>query len=75
MVRSELPSRPKPKPWQSQILNPLARPGIKPASQRSKATADPILPQRELLFRLFFCLLGPCLWHMEVPRLGVETEL
>ena len=24
---------------------------------------------------LFFCFLGPHLWHMEVPRLGVESEL
>ena len=23
----------------------------------------------------FFCFLGPHLWHMEVPRLGVELEL
>ena len=23
----------------------------------------------------FFCFLGPHLWHMEVPRLGVESEL
>ena len=24
---------------------------------------------------LFLVFLGPCLWHMEVPRLGVELEL
>ena len=24
---------------------------------------------------LFFVFLGPHLWHMEVPRLGVELEL
>ena len=24
---------------------------------------------------LFFFLLGPHLWHMEIPRLGVELEL
>ena len=23
----------------------------------------------------FFCFLGPHSWHMEVPRLGVESEL
>ena len=23
----------------------------------------------------FFCVLGPHLWHMEVPRLGIESEL
>ena len=27
-----------------------------------------------LIFK-FFCFLGPHLWHMEVPRLGVESEL
>ena len=26
-------------------------------------------------FVLSFCLLGPHWWHMEVPRLGVESEL
>ena len=24
---------------------------------------------------LFFCFLGLHLWHLEVPRLGVESEL
>ena len=24
---------------------------------------------------IFFFFLGPCLWYMKVPRLGVETEL
>ena len=28
-----------------------------------------------LFIYLFICFLGPCLWHMEVPRLGVELEL
>ena len=27
------------------------------------------------LFFYFFVFLGPHLWHMEVPRLGVESEL
>ena len=26
-------------------------------------------------FFFFFCFLGPYLWHMEVRRLGVESEL
>ena len=26
-------------------------------------------------FCLFVCFLGPHLWHMEVRRLGVESEL
>ena len=28
-----------------------------------------------LSFFLFFAFLGPLPWHMEVPRLGVESEL
>ena len=27
------------------------------------------------IFFFFFFFLGPYLWHMEVPRLGVESEL
>ena len=27
------------------------------------------------IFILYFCFLGLYLWHMEVPRLGVESEL
>ena len=27
------------------------------------------------LYILFFCFLGTHLWHMEVPRLGAESEL
>ena len=27
------------------------------------------------VFVFYFCFLGPHLWHMEVPRLGVESEL
>ena len=27
------------------------------------------------IFLLFFFFLGPHLWHMEVPRLGVKLEL
>ena len=27
------------------------------------------------LLSFFFCFLGPHLWHVEVPRLGVELEL
>ena len=28
-----------------------------------------------LFIYLFFVFLGPHLWHMDVPRLGVESEL
>ena len=28
-----------------------------------------------LNFLFYFCFLGPYLWHMEVPGLGVESEL
>ena len=27
------------------------------------------------LFIYLFCFLGPHLWHMEIPRLGVKLEL
>ena len=27
------------------------------------------------IYLFFFCFLGPQGWHMEVPRLGVESEL
>ena len=29
----------------------------------------------ESVFAVFFVFLGLHLWHIEVPRLGVETEL
>ena len=28
-----------------------------------------------LSFFLLFCFLGPCLQHMDIPRLGIESEL
>ena len=28
-----------------------------------------------LFISFYFCFLGPLLWHMEVPRLGVKVEL
>ena len=34
-----------------------------------------ILCKREILFFFFFFFLGPHLWHMEVPKLGVKLEL
>ena len=34
----------------------------------------PPSPMRSLFF-FFFFFLGPLLWHMEVPRLGVQSEL
>ena len=59
-------------------LTHCARLGIKPASWNCRGTADPILPQQELQELLFFFsphFLGPHSWHMEVPRLGAESEL
>jgi len=29
----------------------------------------------EMFVCLFFAFLGPYLWHIEVPRLGVKSEL
>ena len=31
--------------------------------------------QTFFFFFFFFCFLGPHLWHIKVPRLGVESEL
>ena len=30
---------------------------------------------KDFFFFVFLPFLGPLLWHMEVPRLGVESEL
>ena len=65
------------------VLNPVthcAWPGIEPASWCCRDPDDPIMPQRELLIFFFFFLsfllfLGPLPHHMEVPRIGVESEL
>ena len=35
----------------------------------------PFRQSRNSFFFLFFCFLGPHMWHMEVPRIGVELEL
>ena len=55
----------------------LCQAGIKPASQCSRNAADLMAPHWELLSRFFFffSFLGPCLQHVEVPRLGVKLEL
>ena len=50
-IRPELQLRPTPQLWQRQILNPQHKPGIKPESQCSRDTADPVAPQRELPHR------------------------
>ena len=41
-----------------------------PASSRTQSYLLPLFP-----FFFFPCFLGPHLWHMEVPRLGVNLEL
>ena len=60
-IRFKLQLQPKPQLQQRQILNPLYRPGITLASQRSQVTTDPVTPQQELLknpFRICaLCLL------------------
>ena len=55
--------------------------GIKPVSQHSRDAAHPIVLQWELQKTFFspppffFFPLGPHLWHIEVPRLGVKSEM
>jgi len=39
----------------------------------SSLLREPYLPF--FFFFFFFCFLGPYLWHMEVPRLGIKLEL
>ena len=50
-------------------------PGREPAPWRCRDTSDPVVPQGELPGNFFFFFLGLHLWHMEVPRRGVELEL
>ena len=39
-----------------------------------KANSSPIMEEGFFVFFLFFAFLRPHLWHMEVPRLGVEIR-
>ena len=65
------------------FLTHWVRPGIKPASSLILVGFVSTAPQWELFFFFFnlknvfkfFCFLGPHPQHMEVPRLGVESEL
>ena len=45
----------------------------------SKSISGFMIPQKErrrfVLFLFLFCFSGPHLWHMEVPRLVVDSEL
>ena len=38
-------------------------------------TVGRLVDSSDLAFYLFFVFVGPHPWHMEVPRLGVESEL
>ena len=60
-------------------LTLCARQGIKPVSQCSQDSTDPIVPQQGtylfIYLFIFVCVFsGLYLWHMEVPRLGVKLE-
>ena len=58
-------------------LNHCTQLGMEPVSWRCREAADPIVPQWGLLFLSFFfpSLLRLHPWHMEIPRLGVTSEL
>ena len=59
-------------------LTHCARLGIEPVSQRSRDAAHTVGPQQVLQRKSFFFLfffLGLYLWHMEVPKLGADSEL
>ena len=51
--------------------------GIEPESHAPEMLLIPLCHTRLLFFVCvgFFCFLGPHLWHMEVPRLGLKSEL
>ena len=51
------------RPWWSQ--QPLLSPFCMQSMLGTLHTSPP----------LFFCFLGPPLWHLEIPRLGVKSEL
>ena len=60
--------------WQRQILNPLSRLGMEPVSSWILVRFISAEPRWELLFFILL-FLRPYLQHMEVPRLGVNSEL
>ena len=62
--------------WQHQIFNPLsgARDQIHVLMDISQVRYHSG-NSSSLLFLFHFFFLGPDLWHMEVPRLGAESEL
>ena len=74
---SELHLQPHHSSWQSQILNPL--------SKARDQTCNNLRVPSWIVFHcattgtptlfFFFFFLGPHPWHMEVPKLGVESEL
>ena len=57
------------------ILPHWGRPEIKPASSQILVRFVSAEPQWELLIFLFLVYFGPHLWHVQVPRLGVKSEL
>ena len=54
-------------------LTHWVRPGIEPATSWFPVGFVSAVPRQEL--PLLFLFLGPHLWHMEVPGLGVKSEL
>ena len=65
-------------------LTNRARPGIEPGSSRTVCWVLNLLSHKRNTLQsyfkfyfivLYFVFLRPHLWHMEVPRLGVELEL
>lgn len=66
-IRWEPQLWPAPQVWQHYIIYLLARSGIKPSSQCSRNTADPFVPQQELLIHIFRKSLSPttylCPWQ------------
>ena len=73
-------------PWQFGVIKGTS-PGIYPwGSDQRIGLGEWELPAKEprvcgvciyiyIFFFVFLLFLGPLLWHMEVPRLGVQSEL
>ena len=58
---------------------PVATAPIQPLAWEPPCAAGSALKSKKNLINInplgFFVFLGPLPWHMEVPRLGVESEL
>ena len=67
-------------PWHAEVPRPAVKPmtrhdNVKPLTTRPPGNSNIVSLDHFILFTYLFFFLGPRLWHMEVPRLGIESEL